>query len=287
MLWMLKNCGGTGHLATLFALCALGCAAGALTLAIARRARAAGRLAAIALALCGCASMTGFAGTLLGRKATQDAVASAALSPSNVALARSVGFAEARDCARLGAGGALLPFLLGATAAALALFRGPRDAGDAGEGGTEGTVTSAAEPPRASVPLVLAGAAFAFTGLLASGGLATAAVVGASYEPAVWSLMSTSQRVVSGSGSLTEACGDFEVALEQATAERIATVVDVPEAAERCVRARLTQVMTTPQGGRAAAARALVASPLLRATRAGERAAVTRQLQEIATATGE
>lgn len=278
MLGMLRNCGAPGHAASLLALLALACASAALAVALARSSRAAGQLAALGLVLCGCTSMTGFAGTLLGRKATQDAVASAALSPSNVALARSVGFAEARDCARLGAGAALLPFLLGASAAGLALFRAPREprAGDPTPS-PEGAPT----PARASVPLVLAGAAFAFTGLLASGGLATASVGGASYEPAVWSLMTTSERVLSESGGLTEACGAFEGALGQATAERIATVVDAPEAAERCVRARLTELAAAPPGGRAAAGKALEASPLLRAARPEARAALTLQIRAL------
>lgn len=284
MLGMLRNCGATGHAASLLALLALACASAALAVAVARRSRAAGLLAALGLVLCGCTSMTGFAGTLLGRKATQDAVASAALSPSNVALARSVGFAEARDCARLGAGAALLPFLLGVSAAALALFRAPSEAPEAPAGDRAPAAEGASPTPRASVPLVLAGAAFAFTGLLASGGLATASVGGASYEPAVWSLMTTSERVVSESGSLTEPCQAFEAALGQATAERIATVVDVPEAAERCVRARLTLLAAAPPSDRAVAGRALEASPLLRAARPETRAALTLQIRSLSNA---
>ena len=281
MLAMLRNCGAPGHAASLLALLALACASAALAVAIARRSRAAGQLAALALALCGCTSMTGFAGTLLGRKATQDAVASAALSPSNVALARSVGFAEARDCARLGAGAALLPFLLGVSAAGLALFRAPREPRDGAPApAPEGAPTAA----RASVPLVLGGAAFAFTGLLASGGLATASVGGASYEPEVWSLMTTSERVVSEGGSVTEACRAFEAALGQATPERIATVVDAPEAAERCVRARLSELAAAPPSARADAGRALEASPLLRAARPEARAALTVQIRSLSRA---
>lgn len=280
MLGMLKNCGAAGYVVVLLAVLALGCASAAMALAVARRPRTAGHLAAVGLVLCGCASMTGFGGALLGRKVTQDALAHTNLSPSNAALARSVGFAEARDCARLGAGSSLLPLLLGAGAAALALFRvSPASKRD--EPGGEASPEAEGAPQRASVPLVFAGTAFAFTGLLASGGLATASVGGAAYEPAVWSLMSTSERVLGESGSVAEACATFERALGEATTERIATVLDVPEAAERCVRDRLAKLAAAPQADRAKEGQALEASPLLRATRPEPRAMLTSQIHAL------
>ncbi len=232
MFGMFRSCGGAGYLTGLLGGLALACALVSLGYALARRGLLAARLAALALFLSGATGLSGFAGTLAGRKATQEAVANTAAS--SAALVRRAGFVEARDCSRIGLGAATLPFLLGAVAGALVLFRGatPRD----------GQPSAPGAPEHANVPLMLGGAACAFTGLLASGGLGAASVGGADYQPAIWALMSSSQQVLEGARSRETACDALEAALRNATQEQARQVTDVGAAAELCVGEHLTRL---------------------------------------------
>ncbi len=237
MIESLKECGAPGFLVILFASAALVVSVVAAAVGFSGRRKVGSVLAGCALFVTGLTGLTGFGGTLLGHSQVQRAVETAGLTKADKARLLHQGGIEARTCSRLGAGAMALPFLIGCVAGGVALFT----KGKEGESTNDGPV----------VPLVLLGAASAFTGLLASGGLGAARVAGADYEPLVWSLMSRSEQVVAASGAgVGEACESLEGALvgdadpaTRACGARIeldlAAVSDLPKASEICIRDRV------------------------------------------------
>lgn len=241
MISLLKNCGFFGFLTLLVAGMALAASTGALVTALAKKAKVAGLLAALGLLLAGAVGLTGFTGTLLGRKAVQAAMATPGLTETDRAHIQQAGFTDARDCSRIGISAAALPFLLGAVAASVALFTKKKDETEEGP----------------SVPLVLVGAACAFTGLLASGGLGTARVAGSDYAPHVWSLMAASEKVLASTGpERTEGCRELETALLPPEGSlacgmrrefNLQAVGDLVPAGQACVRDGIAAVGALPK----------------------------------------
>ena len=217
--------------------------------------RRASLLAGLALLLSGASGLVGFGGTLAGLARTRAVVAASGLSKSEAARLSRGGAVEARASSRRGLAFSLVPFLVGAVGASIALF-------SAGKGakGAEGEASSGSgERPSPHVAPVLGGAAAAVTGLLASGGLSVAAVGGADYEPAIWALMARTDAVLSaGPDTLADACGALESALAgdapgRACGQRIdldlSAVGDLPAAAEACVAARTAKVVAGGAAG--------------------------------------
>lgn len=219
-----------------------------------RELRRASLLAGLALFLSGASGLVGFGGTLAGLARTKAVVAASGLSKTDAARLSRGGAVEARASSRRGLASSIVPFLVGAVGASIALF-------SAGKGGkpTEGGASSdGRERPSPHVAPVLGGAAAAVTGLLASGGLSVAAVGGADYEPAIWSLMARTDAVLNaGPGALPEACAALESALGgdapgRTCGQRIdldlSAVGDLPAAAETCVTARTVEVAAAGGG---------------------------------------
>lgn len=215
--------------------------------------RRASLLAGLALFLSGASGLVGFGGTLAGLARTKAAVAVSGLSKTDAARMSRVGAVEARASSRRGLTLSIVPFLVGAVGASIALFSAGKG-GKPGEGGS----SEGGDRPAPHVAPALGGAAAAVTGLLASGGLSVAAVGGADYEPAVWSLMARTDAVLNaGPGTLADACAGLESALGgdapgRTCGQRIdldlSAVGDLPAAAEACVTAR-TAEMATAGGG--------------------------------------
>lgn len=241
MISLLRNCGSFGFLTLLVAGLALAASTGGLLTSLAKKAKVGGLLAALGLFLAGVTGLVGFTGTLLGRKAVQAALATPGLTETDRAHLQQAGFTEARDCSRIGISAAALPFLLGAVGASVALFTKKKSESEEG----------------ASVPLVLVGAACAFTGLLSSGGLGTARVAGSEYEPHVWSLMGASEKVLASTGpERAEACRSLETALlppegSLACGTRrefnLQAVGDLVPAGQACVRDAITEIGAIPK----------------------------------------
>lgn len=252
MIESLKACGGPGFLVLLVASAALVVAVVAAAVAFSGRRKPGSVLAGTALFLAGATGLTGFTGTLLGHAQAQRAAETAGLTKADKGRILHQAGLEARTCSRMGVGAMVLPFLVACIAGGASLFgkgKGEEEKkGDEAEGAaTEGARTT--DGP--IVPLVLLGAATAFTGLLAAGGLGAARVAGADYEPLVWSLMAKSERVVAVSGEeVAGACEALEGALagDADPATRgcgarieldLAAVSDLPRASEICIRDRV------------------------------------------------
>jgi len=237
MIEMLKECGAPGFLVPFFASMALVVAVVGAALAFAGKRRVASVVVGASLFLSGVTGLVGFGGTLMGRAQVSRAVETPGLTKADRGRLLHQGGLEARSCSRLGAGAAALPFFIGCVGAVAALFSRGKEGGS----GEDGPV----------VPVVLLGAAAAFTGLLASGGLGAARVSGADYEPLVWSVMAKSERVtlvseaergaaceeleqvlVGSDAGETRACG-ARIALDLAAAS------DLPKASEACIRERV------------------------------------------------
>jgi hypothetical protein len=265
MFGMMKSCGGFGGVAGLLSLLAFATTAAAVAMGIGGKKRHASLFAGLGLVLTGATGLVGFAGTLAGRSVTQAAVSAPSITKTDRARMLHQGHLEARECARLGLGFAALPFLLGVTAATMSLFDKKK------EEAQEASTAASPLPPDADlpvVPVVLLGAAMAFTGLLSSGGLGTASVGGADYEPIVWSLMAKSEAVVAASASASSTpesrrpvCEALEVALSgaqpgeaRACGARVdldlAAVTELPAASDTCVRDQMIALGgTSPANG--------------------------------------
>lgn len=276
MLDAMKTCGPPGLLVPVLAALALVLAIAGAVLAFAKKRRIASVVVGLSLFVTGATGLAGFTGTLLGRAQVSRAVESAGLTKGDQERLRHEGGLEARSCSRLGAGAAVAPFFIGCIGAIAALFGKGKD----GEGEGDGAV----------VPAILLGAAAAFTGLLASGGLGAARVAGADYEPKVWSLMSTSERVVASSaGDLGAACEALEASLagsgtdgERACGGRIeldlAAVSELPAASERCVRDRIALAGKSSPDDRKALAKATRCSATFAVLPAAARSALEPQV---------
>ncbi len=252
MFELLRNCGWTSFLALLLGTVALSLTATALLLAFLRRHRAAAMVAGIGLFITGLTAFAGFGGTLYGRKVVGDAVAVASIGKVDRQRILIEGFEEARDCSRLGLALTGLPFLLGAVASGLSLFgkRPPERPGATEPGSPLGP---APQDPGPNVPVVLLGAACAFTGLLATGAMASASPPGAQQEPELWRLLSLTERALDPSEASVQVCKELELellthAIQEVSGRCVARVelsgvsmqaADLPRAAERCVRADL------------------------------------------------
>lgn len=253
---VLRGGGVSGVVVVLVAAFALVFGVSSVVLAVrGRDLRRASLLAGLALFLSGASGLVGFGATLAGLARTKAVVAASGLSKTDAARLSRGGAVEARASSRRGLAFSVVPFLVGAVGASIALF-------SAGKGGKprEGSASSeGGDSPSPHVAPVLGGAAAAVTGLLASGGLSVAAVGGADYEPAIWALMARTDAVLNaGPGHIKEACAGLESALGGDAPGRscgaridldLSAVGDLPAAAEACVTAR-TAEMAAAGGGK-------------------------------------
>lgn len=116
------ECGFMGYLIVLAAIVAIPIAATALILAVNKK-RTAAIMAGFALSISMAPYGCGVVGEQLGRSRTDSAVDGGAIEPGVKEEIRIVGYAEARQCRNVGAGGAALPGGLAALALLIALLR--------------------------------------------------------------------------------------------------------------------------------------------------------------------
>ena len=294
MMGMLRSCGGFGIVAGFVAFLALVTTAVSIAVALSGRSRAGSIVAGVGLLLVGTTSLTGFAGTLSGRAAVKSAAEVAGLGKSDQARILRQGSIEARDCARLGLLFSAVPFLVGLAGATIALFGGKKAEKDPEPLSPPETLDlggAEASQDGPSVPIVLVGAAAAFTGLLASGGLGAASTGGSDYEPLVWSLMAASEAVVLAKPEERAArCAALEMALvgpmENPAARACGSRVDLDlsavsglaNATEACMRDRVTAAATTPPHERAAIAKSAKCSATYACLPDGVRGSIAMQL---------
>lgn len=308
MIGMLKSCGSFGFLTLFVASLAFAVTAASLAIGLTGKKRVTSLVAGIGLFLAGATGLVGFSGTLVGLSTVKAVLEAPDLTKADRARLQHQGSLEARDCSRLGIASATLPFVLGAIAATMSLFtaknaaaatrvtEGEPDPKGPGDAPSPTTSPAFAPAPNVSVdgpvvPVVYLGAAIAFTGLLASGGLGAARVAGADYQPLVWGLTEKSEAVVAATPEARHAaCDALELALAgpegpggRACGARIeldlGAVSQLTTATETCVDAEVVRISQVAKADRAALASKVGCSAIFASLPSSSRTSRAAQLK--------
>jgi len=119
---LIRNCGWMGF-AVVF-VSALGIAVGIAALAVASLTRRFGlAFALVAIGLAIASPATGVLGTILGRRAVEDAISDPSVAPDVRERIRQAGYSEAAQCTALGAFGGIVPGLMAMGSLMIAIVR--------------------------------------------------------------------------------------------------------------------------------------------------------------------